>query len=106
MHELLGSVDRGLVHHLHAARNDAGGDDGGHAIARALVAGKPDQHRPRRRRLGQDPHGDLRHHAEQPLGAHHHAQEVVPLGVQMLAAKPDDLPIDGDQLHAEHIVGG
>src|SRR5205814_8473222 len=36
MHELLDRVDRRLVHHLHAARNDAGADDLAHAFARVL----------------------------------------------------------------------
>ena len=36
MDELLDRVDRRLVHHLHAARNDAGPDDPGDAIAGLL----------------------------------------------------------------------
>ena len=36
MHEGFDSVDCRLVHHLHAARNDAGADDARNAIARIL----------------------------------------------------------------------
>ena len=36
MNERLGGVDRGLVHHLHAARNDSGADDVGDAFAGGL----------------------------------------------------------------------
>ena len=36
--KIFGGVDRRPVHHLHAARNDAGGDDRGDAIAGSSVA--------------------------------------------------------------------
>ena len=42
--ELLGGVDRGLVHHLHAAGDDAGADDARDAFAGILGARKADQH--------------------------------------------------------------
>ena len=42
MDEGLGGCDGGPVHHLHAAGNDAGADDGGDAVARALDGGEAD----------------------------------------------------------------
>ena len=39
--EFLGGVDRGLVHHLHAARDDARADDARDAFAGVLRRGKP-----------------------------------------------------------------
>ena len=42
MDEILGGVDRRPVHHLHAARDDAGADDVGDALRRACsLVGKP-----------------------------------------------------------------
>ena len=41
MDKSFGGVDRGLVHHFHAARNDAGADDPRHAFAGRLDLGKP-----------------------------------------------------------------
>ena len=41
--EGLGGVDRRAVHHLHAARDDAGADDRGDAIAGVLRFAKADQ---------------------------------------------------------------
>ncbi len=46
MHEFLGGMDRRPVHHLHAAGDDAGADDLGHAFAGILGAR---QSRPARR---------------------------------------------------------
>ena len=104
--EIFGSMDRGPVHHLHAARDDAGADDGGDAIARRLVAGEADQQRPRRRRLAQDAHGDFGDDAEQALGAIHKSQQVIAIGIQMLAAEAHDRPVDQHHLQPQHIVGG
>ncbi len=47
MDEFLDRVDGRPVHHLHAARDDAGADDGGHAIAGILGGRKADQRRAR-----------------------------------------------------------
>src|SRR6266446_4372571 len=77
--EGLGGGDRRLVHHLHAARDDAGGDDRGDAVAGLLVAGESEQQGPRRLRPPQDAHGDLGDDAEQPLRAGHQAEQVVAL---------------------------
>ena len=107
MDEILGGVDRGLVHHLHAAGNDAGADDRARRNAPALsFDGKADQHRARRRRLLQDAHRHLGDDAQQPFGADGDAQEIVALGVEMLAAEPHHLAVDQHQLDAQHVVGG
>ena len=44
MDEFLDRVDRGPVHHLHAAGNDAGADDRGHAGAGVFRGREADQH--------------------------------------------------------------
>ena len=62
--ELLGRVDRGPVHHLHAAGDDAGADDARDAFAGILGARKADQHRARGLRLLQDAHRHLGDDAE------------------------------------------
>ena len=72
-----GGVDRGLVHHLHAARNDACADDARHAFAGGLDFGEADHQRARRFRLLQDPHRDLGDDAEQAFGAGDDAHQIV-----------------------------
>ena len=62
-----GGVDRGLVHHLHAAGDDAGADDARDAFAGRLDLREADHQRARRFRLLQDPHRDLGDDAEQAL---------------------------------------
>ncbi len=69
MHERLGRMDRGLVHHLHAAGDDAGADDPRDAFTGGLDLGKTDHQRTRRLRLLQDAHRDLGDDPEQALGA-------------------------------------
>ena len=44
--------------------------------------------------------------AEQPLGAVHQAQQIVALGIQMLAAEADHRAIHQHDLQPEHVVGG
>ena len=69
------------------------------------VLGKADQQRPRGRRLSQDAHGDLGDDPEQPLGAGHDAHQIVAVGIEMLAAEPDDLAVDQHDFEAEQVVG-
>ena len=57
--EVLGGVDGGFVHHLHAAGDDAGADDGGDAVAGAFVGRKAQKQRPGGFRLLQDADRDL-----------------------------------------------
>ena len=107
MDESLGGVDRRPVHHLHAAGNDAGADDGGDAIAgRSRSMGKPISSARAVAGLLQDAHGDLGDDAEQALGAGHQAEQIVALGIEMLAAEAHDLAVDQHDLEAEHVVGG
>ena len=54
----------------------------------------------------ENPHGDLGDDAKQSLRAGHQAEQVVAVGVQMLAAEADDLAGDQHHLDAEHVVGG
>ena len=56
--------------------------------------------------LRQDAHGHLGDDAEQALGADHHAEQIVALGIEMLAAEAHDLAVDQHHLDAEHVVGG
>ena len=75
--ERLGGRDGRLVHDLHAAGDDAGGDHQTDAFTRRLNAREADQQRPGGRRLAQDAHGDLGDHAEQSFRAGHHAEQVI-----------------------------
>ena len=63
------------------------GQPRGNAIAGVLGFGKTDQQGARGGRLFEDAHGDLGDHPEQPLGAGHHPQQIISLGIEMLAAE-------------------
>ena len=76
VHKRLGRVRCRLVHHFHARRNDPCGNDGRHRLARRLNPGKPDQQRARGFGARQDRHGHLGHHAQQPFGPDHQAQQI------------------------------
>ena len=65
-----------------------------------------DQHGARGLGLRQDAHGDLGDHAEQAFGAGHQAEQVVAVGVEVLAAEADDVAVGQHQLQAQHVVGG
>ena len=106
VNELLRRVDRGLVHHLHAAGDDAGADDARDALAGILGRGKADQHGARGLGFLQDPHGYFGDDAEQPLRAGDNADQVIAARIEMLAAEPDDLAGDQHHLDAEDVVGG
>ena len=106
MHKGFGGVDRGLVHHLHAARDNAGADDAGDAFAGRLDLGKAHHQRPRRLRLLQDPHRDFRDDAEQPLGARDDAHQIVAAIFGRLAADSQDFAGHQNDLAAQHVVGG
>src|SRR3546814_7482770 len=60
---------------LHAAGNDAGGDDRRHRVAGLLVGGKAEQQRTRRLRFAQEAHCHLGDDAEQSFGAGHRSAE-------------------------------
>ena len=106
MDEGFGGVDRRLVHHLHAAGNDAGADDIGDALAGRLHFRETDHQRPRRLRLLQDAHGDFGDDAEQAFRAGDDAHHVVAGGFRRFAADLDDLARDQHDLAAQHVVGG
>ena len=95
----LGALHGVLVHHLHAAGDDARGDDGGDAVGRARFGREAQQHGARRRRLAQQPHRHFGDDAQQAFGAGHQAHQVVAFGVEMLAAQPHDLA--GHQHHLD-----
>ena len=103
--EILGGADRRPVHHLEPARNDAVGDDRSDAVAALLGGWKADQQRLRGLGLLQDAHRDLGDHAQEPLRAGHQAQEVVALGIEMLAAQAHDVAVRQHHLEAQQIVG-
>ena len=67
--------------------------------------GKTDEERARARRLRQNAHRDLGHHAEHALGADRHAEQVIARAVEMLAAKSQDFTLDRNQLNSDDIVG-
>ena len=56
--------------------------------------------------LWQNAHRDLGDDAEQPLRPGHHAEQIIALGIEMLAAEADHLAIDHHDLDAEDVVGG
>ena len=99
-------VNGGPIHHLEAARNDAGGNDRSDAITALLAAVKTHQHRAGGFRLFQDPNGHLGDHAKKAFGSGHQAHQVVAIAIQMLAAKADDIAIGQHHLKAQDIVGG
>ncbi len=86
MDEGFGGVDRRLVHHLHAARNDAGADDPRDAFAGRLDLGETDHQRAGGLRLLQDPHRDLGDDAEQAFRPGDDAHQIVARGLRGLAA--------------------
>ncbi len=106
MHELLDRVDRRLVHHLHAARNDARGDDPAHAFAGILGRPETHQHGARAFWLLEDAHRDLGDHAEQALRPGDDAEKIVAAGIEVLAADAQDLAGHQHDLAAQEIVGG
>ncbi|MGY4348333.1 hypothetical protein ACVWXM_004800 [Bradyrhizobium sp. GM7.3] len=106
MDEGLRGVDRGLVHHLHAAGNDAGADDARHAFAGRLDLREADHQRARRLRLLQDAHRDLGDDTEQAFRAGDDAHQIVAGVFRRLAADAQDLAAHQHDLAAEHVVGG
>ena len=75
-------------------------------VAALVDRGEADQHGARGLGLLQDAHGDLGDHAEQAFRAGHQAEQVVAVGVEMLAAEADHVAVGQDQLQAQHVVGG
>ena len=106
MDEGFGGVDRRLVHHFHAARNDPGADDPRHAFAGRLDLREADHQRARGFRLLQNPHRDLGDDAEQAFRARDDSHQVVAAGLGGLAADLDDFARDQHDFAAEHVVGG
>ena len=56
--------------------------------------------------LGKPISSHLGDDAEQPLGPHHHPEQVVAAAVQVLAAQPHHLAVDRDHLDPGHVVRG
>ena len=106
MHEFLGGLDRRLVHHLHAARDDAGADDAADALAGILRGCESDQQRAGAFRLPEDAHGHLGDDAEETLRAVDDAEKVVAAGVEMPAADAHDVAVHQHDLAAKHVVRG
>ena len=98
LHEGLGGPDGRPVHHLHAAGNDAGGDDVGDALPGLLARRKADQQSPGGLGLLQDAHRHLGDDTEQALRARHQAEEVIALAVEMPAADADHVAV-----HQHHL---
>ena len=103
--EALRRLDRRPVHHFEPGGDDPGGDDVADAGPRRFVVGKAHEERPHGRRFGQDAHRDFGDHAEQPLGAGDRAEQIVALGVELLAAQTKDLAAHEHHLDAEQVVG-
>ena len=104
--EVLRGDDGRVVHHLHAARNDARGDDVGDAIRARLDAREREQQAAGRLGFGQQTDRDLGDHAQQALGTRHQTHEVVALGIEVLAAEPDQRAVHQHDLKTEDVVGG
>ncbi len=64
-----------------------------------------DQHRPRAFRLAENAHRRFRDDAELPLRPDDEREEIITLGIEMLAADFDDRPVHHHHLDAEHVVG-
>ena len=106
MNKGFGGVDRRPIHHLHAARNDAGADDPRHAFAGSLDFGKADHQRAGGLGLLQDPYCNFRDHAEQALGTGDDPHQVVTGVFGRLAADAQDLTRDQHDFATKHVVGG
>src|SRR5208282_4878109 len=106
MDEFLGGMNGGAVHHLHAARNDAGADDPSDAVAGILRGGETDQRGARGFRFFQDAHRHFGDDAEHAFRAGDDTQQIVAAGIEMPAAEPHDLAGYQHQFAAEHVVGG
>ena len=102
--EILRCLNGKAVHHFHTGRDNACGDDIADRRTRIASVLESDKKRPRRRRLLKDPERYLADHAEKSLGPGHYAHKVIIAGIQMLAAKPQNLTLDRDKLDAEKIV--
>src|SRR5262249_54189595 len=79
--EFLGRMDRRLVHHLHAAWNNARPDDLADARAGILGRGETDEHGAGGLWLAQNPHRHLSDDAEQAFRAGDDAEEIIPPSV-------------------------
>ena len=106
MNESFRGVDRGLVHHLHAAGNDSGADDPRHAFAGRLDLGKADHQSARRLRLLQDSYRDFGDDTEQSFRPCDDSHQVIAGALRGLAADTQDLARHQHDLASEHVVGG
>ncbi len=106
VHEFLHRARGRPVHHLKARRHYARPDDIGHRIAGFLDVVERSENDPRRLRLGQELDRDLGRDREHALRPDHERKQVEPGGVERLAAELDDLALDRDRAHPQHIVQG
>src|SRR3984885_4492679 len=106
MDESFRGVDRRLVHHLHAAGNDARADDPRHTFAGRLDLGKADHQGARGLRLLQDAHRDLGDDAEQAFRTRDDSHQVVARAFGGLAADAKHFARHQHNLAPEHVVGG
>ena len=104
--EFFGRGNRRPIHHLHPGRNNARADDLGDARSAILGRIEADEGSARALRPFQDTHGDFGDDAEKALGAGDDAEQIVAGGIEMPAAKPQNLACHQHQLTAENIVGG
>ncbi len=105
MDKILCHLDRGLVHHLHAGRNDARGDDRPDRVGGAAVGGKADQGGTLGLRLGQQAHGHFGNDSQQTLRTDqqpHHVQARLVVA----AAEADHVAVQRDEFDGEDIVAG
>ena len=100
----LGRLDRELVHHLHAGRDDAFRDHPADARGPGADRGEAEQRRPGALGLRPDLHRDLGNDAEQALRARDHAEQVVARGVRVPAADPQHVARHRDQLDPGDVV--
>jgi hypothetical protein len=102
----LRGADREVVHHLDGARHDPRGDDVRDRVPG--VAGGLEEGHERAHRLGRghDADGDLRRHAQRPLGADEDAAQVVAGEVELLAAQLLHGAVGQDDLKAADVVRG
>ena len=106
VHERLDGTRRLLIHHLEAARNDPGADDGAHGRARALEIVERRKGDLRVLRLRKQLHRDLRDHGKQTLAAVDQCQEVVAGRVERIAAEFDDVTLDRHRADLADVVHG
>ncbi|MNI40337.1 hypothetical protein D3C73_945560 [compost metagenome] len=105
-HEGFHHVRGAAVHHFQAGGNHARRDHLRDGIARRLDAGKTGHHDLRASRLGNQLHGHFGDHAQHAFGADEDRQQIQAWRIGRFGTQFNDVAIDRDSPHAQHVVHG